>query len=177
MAKVLILYSTVDGHTHKICQHIRQEIESSDTENSVELALLDVSTSVDLAGFDKIVIGASIRYGKHRPAVFAFIREHLTVLSSKPSAFFTVNLVARKPEKNQPDTNPYMRKFLTLTDWRPRELAVFAGKVNYALYGPLDRTMIRFIMWITKGPTDPTTNEEFTSWDDVAAFSRRVLAM
>jgi menaquinone-dependent protoporphyrinogen oxidase len=38
------------------------------------------------------------------------------------------------------------------------------------MYGFLDRTMIRFIMWMTKGPTDPNTNVEFTDWDQVAKF-------
>ena len=34
--------------------------------------------------------------------------------------------------------------------------------------------MIRFIMWMTKGPTDLNGTFEFTDWDDVDAFARRV---
>jgi len=29
-------------------------------------------------------------------------------------------------------------------------------------------------MWMTKGPTDPTSTTEFTDWDAVEAFGRRI---
>jgi menaquinone-dependent protoporphyrinogen oxidase len=38
----------------------------------------------------------------------------------------------------------------------------------------LDRTMIRFIMWMTKGPTDPTAVVEFTDWSRVEAFGAQL---
>ena len=37
--------------------------------------------------------------------------------------------------------------------------------------------MIRFILWMTKGPTDPTLTIEFTDWDKVDEFGRRIAAM
>lgn len=66
---------------------------------------------MDLHSFDKIVIGASIRYGKHNKEVYSFIKKHQPVLEEKENAFFSVNIVARKPEKNRPDTNPYLINF------------------------------------------------------------------
>ena len=68
---------------------------------------VDDAAQVDLQAFDPIVIGASIRYGKHSKQVTEFIRRNTPLLDSKPNAFFSVNIVARKPDKNQPDTNPY----------------------------------------------------------------------
>jgi menaquinone-dependent protoporphyrinogen oxidase len=132
---------------------------------------------IDLGLFDKIVIGASIRYGKHRPAVYDFIKRNQALLESRPSAFFSVNVVARKPEKSRPETNPYLQKFLRQIRWRPRVLAVFAGKIDYPRYGFLDRSMIRLIMWMTHGPTDPTAVVEFTDWEQVEAFGRVVSEM
>lgn len=85
---------------------------------------------------------------------------------------FSVNLVARKPEKRQPDSNPYLRKFLRRIAWRPKSLAVFAGKLDYPSYGALDRTVIRLIMWITGGPTDPATVVDYTDWQQVEDFGR-----
>jgi menaquinone-dependent protoporphyrinogen oxidase len=102
--------------------------------------------------------------------VYEFIKVNSRVLDAKPNAFFTVNVVARKPEKNTPDTNPYLKKFLKQISWKPKVLGVFAGKIDYKLYGPLDRFMIRLIMRITKGPTAPDTNIEFTDWEKVDAF-------
>lgn len=145
--------------------------------HSGKLVAIDAQPDVDLQRFDKIIIGASIRYGKHRSQVYEFIKRNEKVIKSKPNAFFSVNIVARKIEKNRPETNPYVIKFLEKTSWHPDELAVFAGKLDYQKYGFWDRHMIRLIMWITKGPTDPNTVAEFTNWAEVEAFGQRISVM
>jgi menaquinone-dependent protoporphyrinogen oxidase len=172
MAKILILYSSTDGHTRKICNRLREVIEQQG--HQVTLVSVNNEFQVDLQTFDKIVIGASIRYGKHSPKITDFINRNRQLLDSKPNAFFSVNMVARKPEKNQPDTNPYMRKFLKNIAWRPKESAVFAGKLEYPKYSFFDRLMIRLIMFITKGPTDPNAVIEFTDWQQVESFARHI---
>ena len=174
MAKLLIIYSTTDGHTRSICERL-QGIAAAD--NDVTLVAMAEQPGIDISPFDKIVIGASIRYGKHQQEVFDFIARNQAALESIPNAFFSVNVVARKPGKNTPETNPYLQKFLKKIAWKPQNLAVFAGKIDYPRYDFLDRTMIRFIMWMTKGPTDPTLTVEFTDWNSVDEFGHRVSAM
>jgi hypothetical protein len=61
--------------------------------HKIDLAVIKDGLDFDSAAFDKIVIGASIRYGKHRPVVYDFIRTNRTKIDSMPNAFFTVNLV------------------------------------------------------------------------------------
>ncbi len=175
MSAILVLYSTVDGHTLKICENIKEVVEGEG--HVATLARIEDAGTIDVARFDKIVIGASIRYGKHRPSVFEFIDAHLSLLDSKPNAFFTVNIVARKPEKNHPETNPYLRKFLQKTPWKPRLLEVFAGRLDYPACRFYDRWAIRLIMWMTQGPTDPTTVVEFTDWQQVDAFAQEISHM
>ena len=85
-----------------------------------------------------------------------------------------MNVVARKPEKNTPDTNPYMQKFLKLSNWTPKNLCVFAGKIDFPQYKFVDKHMIRFIMWMTKGPTDLMGTFEFTDWEKVESFARKL---
>jgi menaquinone-dependent protoporphyrinogen oxidase len=174
MSRILIIYSTTDGHTRKICQRLCQVVEQ---QHQVTLISIDDESNVDLESFDKIILGASIRYGKHHKKVYEFIIRNEQLLDSKPNAFFSVNVVARKPEKNQPETNPYLRKFLKQISWQPKELAVFAGKIDYKQYSFLDRQIIRLIMWITKGPTDPETVVEFTNWKQVETFGQLVSNM
>ena len=172
MAKILLLYSTTDGHTIEICKRIQSVIE----QGGAEVVLRDLKDEPDLepGTFDKIVIGASIRYGKHQPLVQAFIKRNRAVLEAQANAFFSVNVVARKPEKNTPETNPYLQKFLKRIDWQPQKLGVFAGKIDYPSLGFVDKQMIRFILWMTKGPTDPNGIFEFTDWDKVEEFGRVV---
>jgi len=172
LSKVLVLYSTVDGHTLKICRRLKELLEAA--RHEVTLAALDERADVDLAPFDKIVVGASIRYGRHRPGVARFMRANRAALEAKPSAFFSVNIVARKPGRSTPQTNPYVRKFLRQIAWRPRALGVFAGRLDYPSYGYWDRHIIRFIMLLTGGPTDPRTAAEFTDWSEVERFARAI---
>lgn len=175
MAGILIVYSSIDGHTRTICERLRQLTEGSG--RSVTLVSIDDADAVDLAAFDKIVVGASIRYGKYRQRVLDFVNANANVLDARPNAFFSVNIVARKPQKNRPETNPYVRKFLQQVRWRPKHLEVFAGRLDYPRYGLVDRLMIRFIMWVTRGPTDPATVVEFTDWSRVEAFGKRIGTM
>ncbi|MCG6938069.1 MAG: menaquinone-dependent protoporphyrinogen IX dehydrogenase [Gammaproteobacteria bacterium] len=172
MSSILIIYSTTDGQTLKICQRLQSVMHSCG--DTVTLVDINDAPGADLSAYDKIVIGASIRYGKHRPAVYSLIKNNQLLLASRPSAFFSVNVVARKPDKRQPDTNPYVRKFLRQISWKPKNVAVFAGRIDYQRYGFWDRNIIRLIMWITKGPTDPMANIEFTDWNQVEAFGRLI---
>ena len=175
MARILLACSTVDGHTRTICQRIEQRLAAAG--HAVTLRAMEEVTAADVTAHDKVVVGASIRYGKHRPNVLAFANEHAAQLAARPSAFFSVNIVARKPQKNRAETNPYVIKFLQQVRWRPTVADVFAGKLDYPRYRFFDRLMIRFIMLVTKGPTDPTVVVEFTDWDRVDAFAQQVGAM
>lgn len=175
MANILIIYSTTDGHTLRICQRLQQVIEQQS--HRVTLCSIKDWQRIALSAFDKIVIGASIRYGKHNPLVADFVTRNEELLDSKANAFFSVNVVARKPEKNQPNTNPYLLKFLRKISWKPKQLAVFAGKIDFPKYRFFDRLMIRFIMWMTNGPTHPDAVVEFTDWQQVEAFGRRICEM
>jgi len=175
MSSVLLAYSTTDGHTPRICERLRQVIEQQG--HAARVVPLSQADALDLAAFDVIVIGASIRYGKHQPEVSQFIARNQALLESKPNAFFTVNIVARKPNKNRPENNPYLIKFLRNIRWKPKLLGVFAGKLDYPRYRFIDRQMIRFIMLITKGPTDPSVVVEFTDWQVVEEFGRNLTKM
>jgi menaquinone-dependent protoporphyrinogen oxidase len=174
MADFLFLYSTTDGHTLKICHTLRDALARDG--HAVTILPIDTAPCPALETFDRVVIGASIRYGHHRHGVSAFITEHLDTLRRGRAAFFSVNLTARKPNRCQPENNPYLLRFLRAKGWQPETLAVFAGKLDYPRYRPLDRLMIRLIMWMTHGPTNPKTVCEFTDWSQVDAFARQLMA-
>lgn len=173
MARILLLYSTVHGQSRRICERLQSRL--AEAGHLAEVAPLGEGAS--LAGYDAIVIGASIRHGKHNPAVLEFVRAELASLQATPSAFFSVSLIARKPTRNTAESNPYVRAFLERSPWKPALVGVFAGELDYQRYGPFDRYAIRFIMTLTKGPTDPHTKVEFTDWDAVDRFAGRVAAL
>ena len=171
MSGSLIIYSSTDGQTKKICEKIKNVSKNSE---SIKLISLEEASDFNLQPYEEIIIGASIRYGKHNKNLYKFISSNKETLEKKRSAFFSVNVVARKPEKNTPETNPYMKKFLKISNWKPDKLGVFAGKVNYPNYGFFDKYIIRLIMFITKGPTDTSKSFEFTDWSKVEDFAREL---
>tara|TARA_B100001057_G_scaffold499005_1_gene607979 strand:- start:458 stop:985 length:528 start_codon:yes stop_codon:yes gene_type:complete len=171
MSSSLIIYSSTDGHTKNICERI---MNFSNDADKVKIVSLGEATKTDISEYSKIIIGASIRYGKHSNELYRFIELNKEILEIKESIFFSVNVVARKPEKNTPNTNPYVKKFLKISKWNPKKIGVFAGKVDYPKYGLFDKYIIKFIMFITKGPTDTSQSYEFTDWEKVDIFAKEL---
>ncbi len=129
--KTVIIYSSVDGQTLKICTKLKQEL----LQNGQEAALFSIQDfHEDVTKYDRVIIGSSIRYGVHNEKIIEFINTHKKQLDTKRTAFFSVNLVARKPEKRTPETNPYVIKFFKTIDWTPTIVEVFAGKLDYKKY-------------------------------------------
>ena len=169
--KSLIIYSSTDGQTKKICEAIRENFNNKEF---IEILPLEDAFHLNINNYDQIILGASIRYGNYKSNLFKFIKYNIKILETKKNAFFSVNVVARKNEKSTPDTNPYIKKFLKKTNWRPKKIEVFAGKVDYPNYNFFNKLMIRLIMFITKGPTDISHSYEFTDWAKVKKFSKEL---
>ena len=171
MPDTLIIYSSTDGHTKTICKRLINFLKDGD---KIEIVSLEQAKKFELSEYNKVIIGASIRYGKHSKELYNFIELNRNILDQKQSIFFSVNVVARKSEKNTPETNPYIKKFLKISQWRPKKIGVFAGRVDYPNYGFFDKYIIKFIMFLTNGPTDTSMAYEFTNWQKVQEFGQEI---
>ena len=94
-----------------------------------ELQNLHSITSVDFAQYDRVLIGASIRYGHLNKKLYQFIDANLTQLQSNKVAFFCVNLTARKEDqgKDTPEGSAYIKKFLLKSPWQPTLIVYSRG--------------------------------------------------
>ena len=169
--KILILYSSIDGHTKKICSFISSILKQN---HIIEMNEINNDEDFKFYFYDFIIIGASIRYGSYRKSFLKFINENHIELQKSKTAFFSVNIVARKSEKNSINTNPYIKKFFKLSKWKPNIIEVFAGKLDYPKYNFFNKNIIKFIMWITNGPTNTNNVVEFTNWNDVEKFTNNI---
>ncbi len=169
-----MLYLSRDGQTAKIAHFLASRIPN------VELMLLSDwlgrNNAQNVAKYSAVVVGAPVRYGHFSRDLYRFARQFSQVENPCPVAFFGVNLTARKPEKNTPETNPYMRKFLQKTAnlWQPNPCAVFAGALRYHRYHFWDRRLIQLIMKLTGGDTDLCTDCEYTDWQAVERFADKI---
>ena len=96
MKPTLIAYSTTDGQTLRICQRLQAILQQQQL--PVQVMPMDAAQKTDLSTWGVLVIGASIRYGRHQKEVYRFIARHGELLQSHPNLFFSVNVVARKPQ-------------------------------------------------------------------------------
>lgn len=90
--KTLILYSSRDGQTKKIAEFMAQYLEG-------EVVVSPLMEEQDLQVFDRVIIGASVRYGHFNKQVYRFVERHHELLNAKSAVFFGVGLTARKKGK------------------------------------------------------------------------------
>jgi menaquinone-dependent protoporphyrinogen oxidase len=174
---VLVLYMSRGGHTARIARRIGDGIAAAGGRADTMSLLEADKEGVDWTRYDVIALGAPVLYGTYDRSVFDFIAKYRTQIEARPNAFFNVSVVARTPEKATVAGNRYMQKFLELSPWKPRDLKVIAGKVDYPSWRWHERFMIRLIMKYTQGPTDPTAVIDYTDWDDVGAYGRHLLSL
>lgn len=82
-----IIYSTVDGQTLKICKVLANHLK----ERHQGVRLFPVEAFDEkISDFDVVIIGASVRYGKHNQLVQQFISEKkIRTRAGKTSIFFS----------------------------------------------------------------------------------------
>ena len=175
MSHLALLYMTREGQARKVMERIAFCLQEAGHQVSVA-AINELSENYSLDAFDGVVLGCSIRYGKHHKLFCQFVEKHMAVLRQKPNFFYSINLTARKPNRSEPHNNLYLQRFLSKSGWTPTRVDVFAGALLYTQYCFIDRKMIQLIMKITGGPTDPGKNIEFTDWTRVKRFADAISA-
>ena len=167
-----LYYATRDGQARRIAARIQARLmEQAIVARPMDLAG-EPPTPRDLSQLPLAVLVAAVRYGRHlRPAI-RFLELYRALPVPPPLVLASVNLTARKPGKDTAEGNPYLRKLIDRHGLEPALAVAIGGRLDYALYNWWDREIIRLIMRLTGGPTDPATSIDYASpqaIDDVAA--------
>jgi menaquinone-dependent protoporphyrinogen oxidase len=168
-----LYYATHDGQSRRIAEHIFRRLGDSKTLAPPQDVAV-TPAAAELASASVVVLVAAVRYGRHLPEADRFLEVYRSLESPPPLALASVNLTARKPTKTTATGNAYLRKTIARHRLAPALAVAFAGRLDYRRYGWLDRQIIRFIMLLTRGPTDPDTCVEYTSWQAVDEFAARI---
>lgn len=118
-----------------------------------------------------LLLVAAVRYGKHLAEAEALLKAYAAMPQRPPLALVSVNLTARKPDKKTAEQSAYLKKAISTHGLQPVAARAIAGKLDYPRYKWTDRQLIRFIMWVTGGPTKGTEVIEYTDWAEVDAFA------
>ena len=172
MSRILVLFASNHGQTRLVAAAIVQQLRARGA--TAELGDLATWTSLpEPDAYDAVVLGSRVEYGKHAPALFAYVGAHREALAARPIAFFSVSMAAARP---LPGTDPegYVQLAIDQMRLHPAVTAAFGGGLPYRQYGWLMRFVMRRIARSHGDPTDASRDHSFTDWEAVRAFADRV---
>lgn len=172
-----LFYATRDGQSRRIAERIANRLaELGIPTFPRDLAGIALAPS-SLAGARLVVVVAAVRYGRPLPEADQFLAGYGMLREPPPLVLLSVNLTARKPGKDTVEGNAYLRKSIARHRLAPALALAIAGRLDYSRYRWLDRQLIRFIMKLTGGPTDPKTCIDYTPWDVVDDVALRIAGL
>ena len=171
MAAMIPVYvASRDGQAERIASHIAAGLGEKSAPAIVHvLAAAGPAPPID-ASAPIVVLVAAVRYGKHLREAEAFLKALARVPAAPPLALASVNLVARKPNRQSVETNQYLRNLIARHRLKPVLATAFAGRLCYPRYNWFDRQAIRLIMAMSGGNADGRSTIEYTDWAQVDEF-------
>jgi menaquinone-dependent protoporphyrinogen oxidase len=172
--KVLLVYGTTEGQTRKIAE--RAAMRARERGHEVEIYdSASLAPAFDLAGFDAIIVAASVHQEHHQESISDFVMAHLERMASKPTAFISVSLSAAL-DYARDEAQMYVDRFVAETHWQPQDTLLLAGAVRGSDYDYFQRQIIKFIVMKRGEIADTTRDYEFTDWNALAGFVAEFLA-
>ena len=170
MARVLILYATVEGQTERVAEKIADLLRGAGHRVDLQRARR-AQEAFDPGAFDGVIVGASVHYGRHPGYLRALLRRQQAALGARHTAFFSLSLSAGGPGARPAAAQRYLKTFLRRSGWQPRLAGVFGGALRYSRYGPIKRLVMQAFVGLAGGDLDASRDYEYTDWDAVARFA------
>jgi menaquinone-dependent protoporphyrinogen oxidase len=170
MAKILIVYGTVEGQTRKIAGFVNDHL--CRRRNDVRLVdAAEAGRDVDPADYDAVIVAASVHMGRHQAAAAHFVKAHLAALQSRPAAFISVSLHALSDDpEDRAETQRYVDVFCRETGWTPRAVCTAAGALRFTQYDFFKALAARRVAKERGVAPDAEGDYEFTDWVALQRF-------
>jgi menaquinone-dependent protoporphyrinogen oxidase len=160
--KVLVAFASRTGCTREIAAEVARGL----TECGAEAEAQPAGRVGDLTGYDAVVLGSAVRFGRILPEVRRFLTRFQPMLARLPVAAFAVGASLRTdtPERRQAllDTLTPVRAVA-----QPVAAAAFAGRVERRRVGLCWRP----ILAVARVP-----DGDWRDWDAIRAWAREVAA-
>jgi len=174
--RVLVLYASTHGHTHKIAQRIGAQLDRDGIHANVR-SVHEYGEYADLGKYDGVIVGASVHGGHHQSEVVTWLGHHHTRLSAMPSAFFSVSLTAADDsDEARATVRELIDDVLDATGWTPRETVAFAGALQFEEYNLPTRVLMRLIAHKHDPHVDVHQDTDYTDWAAVDRFAEAFAA-
>jgi menaquinone-dependent protoporphyrinogen oxidase len=163
--RILVAYSTTDGQTRKVAEHVAAAF----TRIGRPVDLIDAASpaaSLLTPTYAAVVIAGSVHMGSHQDALRDFVRSNVGWLNACPAAFLSVSLAAAlNDETSRIECRAAAQKFLDDTGFAPGVVLPVAGALPYTQYDWFKRFAVKMmVMRHGGGNTDTTRDFEYTDW-------------
>ena len=135
MPRILILTSSIDGQTDKIADRIAAALDGDH-----EVTVASFVDQPVIAGYDAVVVGASVHIGHYPVPLERFLEANLDILRDATSAFFSVSLgAAHDDAEHHREVAETVGTFLDELGWTPDAVTAFGGALRRAACRPTPR--------------------------------------
>jgi menaquinone-dependent protoporphyrinogen oxidase len=174
MMKILLAHHSHDGQTTKVAQRIAERLRAS----GLVVVDVDVDDAPAPDGYPVVILGDSIRLGRHSRALVRYLRHHHEALAHRPVALFQVSMTSAGTDaEHAAEAQRLVEQLVKKADVQPRLVAAFAGVLRYPSYGWVTRRVMRSIARREGNATDTTRDHEYTDWHAVDRFADEVAAL
>jgi menaquinone-dependent protoporphyrinogen oxidase len=166
--KILIIYGSTEGQTRKIAGYLKEEAGKL----GHEVVAADATDNPPPpAGYDLVLVGASVHMHKYQSAVIHYIKTNIKTLNKIRSGFFSVSMAAASADaESLKELDEVTNAFLKETGWVPSHIEQVAGALRYTQYDFFKKLIMRLISKKHKGATDTSSDHEYTDWYKVKVF-------
>lgn len=170
--KIMIVYSTTEGHTRTIADFLEEEAGKLGHKAGLFNATVKPPTP---DGYDAVVIAASVHAGKYQTSIEHYVREYHRKLNELPVIFLSVSLTAASDdEASWKELKEETEEFMLSTGLKADHTEYVAGALLYTKYDFFKRFIMRSINKKSGGDTDTTQDHVYTDWDQVAGIPAKL---
>ena len=152
--RVLIVVASRHGATRQIAEALRRTLRAAGLDAEVE----ETGGSADPAGYEAVVLGSAVYYGRWLASARAFAERHASTLADRPVWLFSSGPVGDPPKPDGDPADLDAVRFIT----GAREHAVFGGRVDRHLLGMRERAVTRIV---------GSDEGDFRDWEDIASWA------
>ncbi len=161
--KILIVYSSTDGQTRKICRYAMDRLANQDA--NVELLPAADAEGIDLSRFQGVILAASVHAGHYQRALTDFVAQNAEVLNDMHTMFLSVSLAASGHNaEDWRGLDDIAKDFFEVTGVRPTRTVHVAGAYTPSCYDIFRRFIMRRIIIARDPETNPDVDVEYTDW-------------
>jgi len=179
MPRILVMYATREGQTGKVANRLAEHLVAAGaTVETLNAGDKPAVRGMQLESFDLLVFGGSMHAGGVESELVDFINSHRKQISRHRRSFFLVLLSAatKNPDLRTKWLADACAKLVSQLEVDFDEIEMVAGALRYSKYSaPMKWVMKRIADQAGEG-TDTSKDYEYTDWQRVEDYARRLVA-